>query len=509
MRKVTLAHMAHANGIRGPPSKSLGKAIAQAFSPNTKRIDLSSGDLPPILGEGKYPTIEHALRGYPQAGSAYDHSLYGAAQKAIWRYVTGLSEKTMEKQSARSHALPGISGFMDTVVRISAQTVSKKWQQNPPLFIIIPPLHPHWISAIVELFGYAPIRTIKRTSNGLPDMEDMAQVFRKIDRPFVVITSPDENPSGVCTPNSYLFNDEQTGLLNKIRHGSTYWGILLFDAMYMDLAWGLNAGQRHEVAQAAEELGVRMLMMHSLSKVFCKPGARVGGVSYVGPLDDKGMAILSGLRREVDGHIKYGISASSLNGLIEAYSGKAEVESEIRETRLFVQRRVESNAPIFETGPISRLFAEATIEAGFYGLHQIFENTALPWHDQEYAQRLIDAVQKRLDLENLDTRIAWEDFRTVGGEKGISASLIFALELALHGVQVLPGDVFYPMYLDNGLRNPFGGMPKNQRGEQAIVFRTVIAHEAPVLQEAKERILKVWQEGIDSYKNGTWRRRYE
>jgi aspartate/methionine/tyrosine aminotransferase len=370
-----------------------------------------------------------------------------------------------------------------------------------------PPVHPHWIAVTEAIFGYSSIRTIKRTSDGLPDMDDTERVFRSIDRPFVVISTPDENPSGVCTPNSMLFNSEQTGLINRIRN-NTKWGILLLDVIYMDVAWGENSGKRHEAIKAVHELGSRALVTHSLSKIFMKPGARIGGVAYVGALDEIGEELLARFKAVVDGNIKNGISAPTLSGLIEAYGGSEAIKAEIFENISQIRGRVEANEKIMNHGSISKAYPDSKIEAGFYGLHAISSDKKLPWRNPEYHQHLVDRIQKKLDFTDLDVRLAWREFRAVVGKKGMSASRAFAIECAMNGLMVLPHDPFWPMFSDNDLNVPFPDLIKDARGENAIIFRTILAYDPEITSRARDMITGVWEGGIRDYEKGVWRDKY-
>ncbi len=505
MSELTRARMSFANDIRGTLPKSLGSTLAKIFARNRPLLDFSSGDLPKCINGRRFPTVEEAMRQFNGAAMAYDHPYYEEAQEAAWRYITGLDVRRMEKERGRVHVIPGISGFMKTAVRISAQALLQDdWQTSPPLFVIIPPTHPHWIAAIVDYFGYSAIRTIKRTADGMPDAEDMDRVFREIDRPFVVIASPDENPSGICTPNSFYHNEARTGLLDKIRN-HTRWGIFIFDAIYMDLAWGNNAGKRHDLVKIGEELGVRTIMVHSLSKLFMKPGLRIGGAAYVGPLDNIGAELLRGLRREVDGNIKNGIAGPSLMALIEAYSGNEVIAQECRQIVAEVKERVERNEGILNSGPMSKFYPDAAIEAAFYGLHTLAsDGKQLPWANPEYQQWLIDLIESRLDLGDIDTRMAWADFRLIVGQMGMSGSHAFATELVMNGLKVLSEDPFYPLFVDDGLKNAYA-RPTADR----VAIRTILAYDEGPTREAKEIIDRVWHERISEYAAGKWRSAYQ
>ncbi|MBI5051167.1 hypothetical protein HZC08_00240, partial [Candidatus Micrarchaeota archaeon] len=183
--------LAYAQDIRGGPNKSI-PLISKLFC-GRPPLDFSSGDLPKCLGDEGFDPVRKAIadRTYSMA---YDHPLYGDAQDAIWAYTTGLDPRVMEKERARVHAIPGISGFMAPALEVCAEALGcrkEEWGSGRhPLFVLVPPIHPHWLAAIVNTFGYGAIRTIKRTPNGLPDQEDMMRVFRGIDRPFVVIATP-------------------------------------------------------------------------------------------------------------------------------------------------------------------------------------------------------------------------------------------------------------------------------------------------------------------------------
>ncbi len=511
---LTRSQLARNQDIRGNVPKSLGDAIARAFG-NTP-LDLTSGDLPKCLNGRFFPLIDAAMKGMDPTHMAYDHPLYGIGQEHAWTYITGLRNATKSEQRARSHIIPGISGFMSDAVEITAQAAGfpkENWNSDGPIFVLIPPLHPHWITSVVGAFGYNSIRIIKRGTDGLPDMEDMERVFRTIDRPFVVIASPDENPTGVCTPNSILLNKERTGLIDLIRGGSSRWGMLLLDNIYMDLAWGENAGKRHELVQGIEESGVRALVMHSLSKVFMKPGVRVGGVCYVGPLDSTGMKLLTEFKAIVDGKIKNGVSATAINALIAAYSPDPSTARELSRVRGTVRARVEVNDRTMNRGAIEHAYPDAALESAFYGLHIIGRNVeGVPWKDPLYHQMLIDAVQRRFELtgamDDLEIRLSWGNFREYIGVKGLSPSHAFAIELAMHGITVLPHDPFFPLFADDNLSTISPAVPVDEQGRPEIMFRTILAHPEEVIRIAAGKINDVWQAGVEVYRGGHWRTKY-
>ncbi len=509
MTRISRTEAGFANDIRGNGPKAFGKEIAAAFK--VPWLDMSSGDLPKCLGEGRFPTVDRAISQFPASSMAYDHNLYSEAQVAIWDYLTGLPQARLANERERAHAIPGISPFMREVIGICANAMGfrrEEWHKNSPIFVLIPPVHPHWIAAIAEKFGYGSIRTIRRGKDGLPDLDDAERVFKSLKREFVVIATPDENPSGVCTPNSYLFNEDQTGIINRIRN-HTRWGILLFDGIYMDTAWGPNAGRRHEVVEAVEELGVRTFIMHSLSKTFMKPGARIGGVVYLGPTDKVGAKLIKGLIQVVDGNIKNGISSPSLCGLVEAYSNKAEIKCEMEAVLKEIRRRVEANERVMDSGPVGKAFPDSSIEAAFYGLHTMEPAPASPWQDPEYHQWLVDLLQSRLDFTSMKTRILWDGFRKVVGAHGMTASHAFALELAVNGLQVLPGDPFFPLFTDDAMEHPYRiGEPVN--GEQPIIFRTVLAYDEEANARAASIIRDVWERRSAEYgaSKAGWRKAY-
>ncbi|MBI2079628.1 aminotransferase class I/II-fold pyridoxal phosphate-dependent enzyme [Candidatus Micrarchaeota archaeon] len=511
MGRLRRAELAFANDIRGGPEKSMGALISRLFA-RRDPLDLSSGDAPKCLGKGGFRGIDHAIRGFDASIMAYDHPLYSEAQRAIWNYVTGLNPRKLERESARVHVINGISPFMDVALRVSAEALGfwkEQWHDRTPIVVIIPPIHPHWLATIIDNFGYSSIKTIKRLPNGLPDMDDMERVFREIDRPFIVIATPDENPSGVCTPNSVMFNDEKRGLIDHIRN-HTRWGILLLDAIYMDSSWGENAAKRTELIKAIEEAGVRTIVMHSLSKIFRKPGLRIGGAAYVGPIDDVGFRLLTEFRRVVDGNIKNGIPSIALPGLIEAYSGKPQVLEEVVKTIERIRKRVETNLRLINSGPVKPAFRDGTIETAFYGLHTIGdEEMHVPWRDPLYQNFLVDKIEAKLDIGAADIAIVWRPFRKVVGEIGMRPSRAFAIELAMNGLMVLPHVPFYPMFLDDGLTRPFTDVPMNDLGEPAVSFRTILAHKKEVTQEASEIIQRVWGERTDAYRTRNWRDAYK
>lgn len=511
MTRISRAEAGFANDIRGNGPKAFGKEIAKAFE--RPLLDMSSGDLPKCFGPGRFLTIDRSIRNFDASSMAYDHHLYGDAQDSIWRYLTGLPEKRMETERDRVHVIPGISPFMREVVGICAEAMgfrSEDWNRHSPIFVIIPPVHPHWIASVAEKFGYGSIRTIKRRSDGLPDLDDAERVFKSLKREFIVIATPDENPSGVCTPNSFLYNEEQTGILNRIRN-HTRWGIFLFDAIYMDTSWGEHAGKRYDTIKAIEELGVRAFVMHSISKTFMKPGARIGGVVYLGPTDKVGSKLVKGLIRVVDGSIKNGISSPAMCGLIEAYSGKPAVKREIRNTVAEIRARVEQNERTINSGPVGKAYPQSVIESAFYGWHQIIPRGAVPWQDPEYQQWIVDVVEKKLrehNFFNMKTKIMWDQFRKIVGAHGLTTSHAFALELAINGLQVLPGDPFFPLFSDNGMENPY---PMSAYGDQPIIFRTVLAYDAEKTALASEIINEMWSRRIGEYNmsKAGWRKAYQ
>ncbi len=521
MTQLSRAQIAFYNDIRGGPWKSVGTALSKTFK-KREPLDSSSGDLPACLKDGRYPSLDaaFAVSGDKGRTMAYNHPLYRPSQEMIWGYLTGLDPRVMENESARAHPIPGISGFMPHAIKASAHALGfsrEQWHSKYPLFVIIPPIHPHWIAGIVENFGYDSIRTIKRTPDGLPDMQDAEAVFRKLDRPFIVILTPDENPSGVCTPNDMLVNDEQTGIMNRIKN-NPHWGILLLDSIYMDLAWGENAGKRQELIARINDEGIRTIIMHSLSKVFMKPGARIGGMVYVGPLEGQteqiGFRLLTRIKALVAGSIANGISAPTLKVLIEAYGNDPAIAREILRTKDEVQALVAKNEAIINGGMIAKAYPKASIDAAFYGFHKLTGDTELPWYDPEYRQWLIQKIESKLDLNDLDTKIAWVEFREVVGETSLTASQAFALELAMNGLMVLPQDTFFPMFKDEELEIPFEDKIMDGSGKQeAISFRTILAHSGEeVTKQTVGIIREVLEDRTADYKRnkttGSWRNAY-
>jgi hypothetical protein len=510
MTRLSRAEAAFANDIRGNAPKQFGKEIARVFG--KPLLDMSSGDLPKCFGPGHFKSIDAAISNFPPISMAYDHDLYSQAQDAVWSYLTGLPGSRMEKERDRVHAIPGISGFMGDVIGICAEAMgfrNEYWHRNSPTFVLIPPVHPHWTASIAERFGYGSIVTIRRRADGLPDLEDAERVFKSLKREFVVIMTPDENPAGVCTPNSFLFNDEQTGVLNRIRN-HTRWGIFLFDAIYMDTSWGENAGRRQDVINAIEGLGVRAFVMHSLSKTFMKPGARIGGVAYLGPTDKVGAKIVRGLLRVVDGKIKNGISAPSLCGLIEAYSGKDGIRAEMEDVVGQIRARVEENEGLLNVWPIGRAYPQSRIESAFYGWHSVATRSSVPWQDPEYQQWLVDRVEakfKENGFFNMKTEVLWAGFRKVVGAHGLTPSHAFGIELAMNGLQVLPGDPFFPLFTDDAMEQPYRF---TENGENPILFRTVLAYEREKTELARDTMLEMLERRIGEYNSSKagWRKAY-
>lgn len=511
---VTRSQLAFAQSIRGPIAKTLGASLSKLFA-GREAIDLSSGDLPLCLEGSRYPTVEAAAREVPPEAMAYNHKFYGNAQHIAWDYLTGLESSRMEKESARVHIIPGISRFMGDALGISATALGypvEEWHNRTPLVVVIPPVHPHWIASMISSFGYGSIRTIKRGSDGLPDIEDVEKVFREIDRPFIVVLTPDENPGEVCTPNKLLINGTRTGIIDRIRNHTSA-GILLFDAMYMDLAWGPNAGKRQELIAGIEEIGVRALVMHSLSKIFMRPGNRVGAVAYVGPiLNDPlniGIEVIRGLRQMADGAIKNGVSVRALAALCEAYSGREVVTTERLRILSTVMSRVVTNETLINSSPIGKAYPHAVTESGFYGLHKVDLNNT-PWHDVFYRQWLIDSVETRLDLENIGVADVWGAFRSLVkvSPAAFGPSDAFAVELAMKGVQVLPAGQFYPKFVDDVLTaSPWP--IRNPDGSDSIAFRTVTAYPEEQIREAVVIIRRVIEERTDAFERGNWRDAYK
>ncbi|MBI5228097.1 aminotransferase class I/II-fold pyridoxal phosphate-dependent enzyme [Candidatus Micrarchaeota archaeon] len=538
MRRVlTREEIAFANDIRGNVPKSMGFLLSKLFK-GRDALDFSSGDLPKCLGNGRFKTIDEAMRKFPPSGMAYDHPLYRQAQELIWNYLTGLDPRIMDSERARAHVISGISTFMKDSLRACAYALGyseESLKQRAPLVIIVAPTHPHWIASIGELFGYENIRMIRRLPTGKPDPEDIERVFKEIDRPFISIISPDENPSGICTPNDCYINDQHTGIVDRtVSH--TRWGITLLDNIYSDAAWGENAGKRRELVQKMHHMGARALVMHSLSKIFMKPGARIGGVAYIGPLDgdgeEVGLDLLTRLKSIVDGNIKNGISGVAIPGLIEAYDQPEHIVREMLEVVEILRMRAMQNLDILNSGPVELAYPDSVVEAGFYGCHRLRTDERNPWTDPNYHQWLIKTIGTKLASASpdLDTQIAWRAFRSFFGEKGMSASHAFTIELAMNGLIMLPHDPFFPLFADDTYdRRVIPELVQNRNGGEDVVIRSILAYDNEATLEAKrkagitipenvvkteaakETIHEVWEERTRDYRKGraVWENRYQ
>ncbi|MBI5051166.1 hypothetical protein HZC08_00235, partial [Candidatus Micrarchaeota archaeon] len=235
---------------------------------------------------------------------------------------------------------------------------------------------------------------------------------------------------------------------------------------------------------------------------FKLPGLRIGGVSYVGPTfndtESIGFKILACLRAMADGSIKNGISIPALNALIKAYSGDGAIMKDLRNTVSAIKTRVGRNLEILNFGPISAAYPEAKVEAAFYGLHKIGIDRNNPWSDPYYRQWLVNKLQHRLDLGNMDTFIAWKTFREVVGQFGYSPSTAFAIELLMNGVQVLSIDPFVPRFTDD-THITQNTLFHNGDGSPAIVIRTILAHDEEKTREAAAIIRVVWEQRTAAY----------
>jgi aspartate/methionine/tyrosine aminotransferase len=510
---LTRREAAFANDIRGcAPAKGFGVNIYKSFGLEDRWIDLSSGDLPKAMDGRRFASIDIARERGGSVHVAYDNPLYAEAQVAVKSYVTGMSDTQLGLKSrndrGRFQVVSGISSFMPDALTIAAEALgypSENWHQDGerPMVIVVPPLHPHWIASIVEKWGYSAITTIKRTKDGRIDRDHMREVFEKIDRKFIVISTPDENPSGICTPNSDLINSDQDGLYDHIRNTS-HFGVLLLDNIYMDLAWGDNALKRYDLLQQINERGIRCIAMHSLSKAFMKPGLRIGGVAYVGPADDIGEGIVYQLEITARGKINNGISGGQLAALIEAYSGSDAVMAELSSTRDEIQARVLQNWSAMNTRTIVPAFDDVILEAAFYGLHRLVEpaGVLVPWRSSEYRQWLVDLLERKLDLTPSQDRVLWNAFRKGVGRHGWSPSNAFVLEMALNGVQMLPSDPFSPLFSDDTMRDFNPHLFSTDVGKQAIVFRTVLAYSPDSTTRARDTIESVWNQRIEDFSRG-------
>ncbi len=490
LRRADWPRYAAANGIRGGLEKSMGRTLSLLLS-EREPIDLSSGDLPKCMGK-RYPAIEAAVRNVGPDFAAYDNPAYRQAQQAVMQRLGGVtSDRKRDDELVRAQVIPGISPFMVPLTRVLSGALLGDNEDASPVFVVIPPLHPNWISSIVEAYGYSSIVTIKRTSNGNPDLEDAARVFRSIDRPFVVIISPDENPAGVCSPNWLYHNEEGTGILDLVR-GIPPWGTVVFDAIYSDFSWGPNADKRHELREVSEKLGIRMLIAHSLSKVYGMPGLRIGGVYYAGPMDQVGMQICHRLHNLVNSNIRNGISSPALEALKMAYGDGVEIECERKALLEEVRQRVEVNDRLILDAGMQHVFPDAQIQTAFYGYYTLPTDPKTPWLDRLYRQRLIDYIQTTLTqrgaFSNIELRFTWENARDIIGKHGISASRAFAIALATQGLMCLPHDPFYPMFVDDSGRLTLAQMQPD--GTEAINLRFILAATQDKTSEAIKIVKK-------------------
>ena len=516
---LTYRRAAFANDIRGcAPAKAFGPRIKEAFNLADRWLDLSSGDLPKCLSGQRFVSIDRAREKGGSEFVAYDNPLYARAQRAVLRYVTGLSDKKLGlidgNDLGRFQVIPGISGFMPDALSIAAESLGYSAEYGEkPVVVLIPPLHPHWIASVVEKWGYSSIVTIKRKSDGRIDKEHAKEVFDSIDRKFIVIATPDENPAGVCTPNSDFLNDDYDGLFNRIRNVPQF-GVLLLDNIYSDLAWGQNSGKRYELIDQIADAGIRCIVMHSLSKAFLKPGLRIGGAAYVGPLDDIGSDVVLYMEMIARGNINNGISGGQLAALIEAYSGSEDVSSELVSTVGEIRQRVLRNLGVMNSGIILPAYPDGVLESAFYGLHTVSESgitsESVPWRDKEYRQWLIDRMESKLDLRRAADLSLWRAFRQVVGSHDWSGSNAFVLEMALNGVQMLPVDPFSPIYTDDSYKKA-PHLFTNHAGDEAITFRTVLAYPEADIDSARKTIESVWKDRIDAFSKGAkvWRSAYK
>ena len=496
--------------IRGGPEKNVGKQIGKAFGIKSEcLLDFSSGDLPIYVGDTpRFARMYDAIRGVTPKSMAYCHPYFEDAQRATLRHLGGMTNlEIIERELDRAQIIPGISPAMGDLMEDTAAALGFQ-PENPrqPYFVLCPPIHPNWLTYIGLRYGYGNIKSIKRGSDGNPDLEDAKRVFDLLDRPFVVISVPDENPAGVCTPNNFYHNPERTGILDLMKD-SPFKSIWIWDAIYQDFAWG-NGADRKELRESAKENGIRFMIMHSLSKVNLMPGLRIGGMAYLGPMDEVGTALCGYMRSRVDSYIANGVPSISLMPLIIAYSGDEDIERDKQGVLAEVRANTERNESRLVKAGFPHFYPRAKLEAAFYGLQVplIGSYEHVPWADQGYKQRLVDRVEEQLlgsgQLENNKVSGPWKGFRTFASEFGISASRAFAIELATHGVQVLAHDPFWPLFENDGVTR-FRDGPKRPDGSMdGIAIRFVLAAPEEAMKRGIEIVKEVWEDGIAKFRTG-------
>ena len=507
--------------IRSGAEKFAGVKIASLFG-HESPLGLDSGDIPVCFGQeshGWFRSITSAGAEAMPEMIAYSNPEYRKAQIAIHRFLSG--DYDPQAAELRAHPIGGVSTAMPVLIKNALRALGYDPDETgakSPYIILCLPTHPNWLAKIVteNKDGYGAIILIKRDKNGMLDIEHAKQVLRKIDRPFIIINIPDENPSGTVTPNG-TYTQENTGLIDLIAHGTPMWGMLFLDLIYADMTRGPDANKRHELVQAAKK--VRTVAMHSVSKAYGLPGFRMGGTSYLGPLDAIGKRFCSLMFDDSDDSIKNGISSQSLRSIQvmygnadgrPAFASSEEIQAEKEALVARVFERVDRNHAAALKMGLRHVFGLQKIDSAFYGFYDLkgflgYEHGELPWSDGNYVQRrIMDPIEARL-ARDPDSReyMKWTEFREFTGEvSGVSASRAFTLELVMNGLIVLPHDPFYTRFLDNGITaNP--DFPTNP------IIRLVLAHPPEVVAKALETIKRVWEEGITDFKGGNWQRRYD